>query len=109
MNRIHKNLSAGRWNNFSLAEQLANVGSEAGRAINWRGENAEFSNLAAERALELAELTISDPKNRRRLKELTRMREMLADYFFGSNEYSSSDQLWQKYFLSFNWAARKDK
>jgi hypothetical protein len=109
MNQIHKNLAAGHWNNFSLSEQMANVGSEVGRAINWREKNKEFSKLAAERALELAELTISDPKNRRKLKELVRMRETLADYFFGSNEYSSSDQLWQSYFLAFNWVARRDK
>jgi uncharacterized protein YozE (UPF0346 family) len=109
MNQIHKNLASGRWNNFSLVEQLANVGSEVGRAISWRGKNREFCTLAAERALELAELTISDPKNKKKLKELVRLRETLADYFFGSNEYSSSDQLWQNYFLAFNWAARRGK
>jgi hypothetical protein len=40
------------------------------------------------------------------LKELTRVREAINDYFYGSNEFSSSDVLWQKYFDHFNYAAR---
>ena len=32
----HKELAEGRWNNFTLAQQMANIGAEVGRAINWR-------------------------------------------------------------------------
>ena len=32
----HKELAEGRWNNFILAQQMANIGAEVGRAINWR-------------------------------------------------------------------------
>lgn len=107
MNYQHKNLAAGRWNQFSLIEQLANIGAEVGRAVNWRTKNnPAYSQMAFEQALELADLTIADPKNRHRLREVCRMRELLVDYFFGDNIYKSDDNFWQKYFYSFNYAAR---
>ena len=34
-NFYHKDLSDDRWLEFSFAEQMANVGSEVERAINW--------------------------------------------------------------------------
>lgn len=60
---------------------MANIGSEVGRMISWRGKNANYSAKAFERALELLDLTIVDSKNRPHLKELVRLREVLADYF----------------------------
>jgi hypothetical protein len=56
-------------------------------------------------SLELLYLTINDPKNKKRLKELLRMRETLIDYFVFDNEYKSTDELWQEYFYCFNYAA----
>jgi len=106
----HQNAAAGRWFQFSLIEQLANVGSEVLRAINWKNKNnKEYSKMAFERALELFDLTIADPKNIHRLREVTRSREFLVDFFAGDNIYGSSDQSWQKYFYSFNYAARVSK
>lgn len=103
----HKQLAAGRWRDLSLVEQLANVGSEVERAISWRKKgNGSYSRMAVERAIELLTLTIIDPKNKKRLKELTRVREVLVDYFFGENTFSSSDKLWHSYFYPFNRAAR---
>lgn len=107
MSYQHQELATGRWFIFSLSEQLANIGSEVERTINWQNKgNRQYANNAFERALELLDLTIIDKKNIKRLKELTRLREVLVDYFFGDNQYSSSDQLWQKYFYAFNYAAR---
>lgn len=102
----HKELAKGKWYKLSFFEQMANIGSEIERTINWRLKNKEYSLLAFYRALELLDLTISDKKNANRLKECVRMREVLADYFLGENEFSSSDTLWRKYFYSFNYAAR---
>ncbi len=102
----HQNLADGNWNKISFLEQMANIGSEVFRTINWQKKNKDYSNKAFERALELLVLTIDDTKNRSRLKELTRLKEVLADYFVFDNEYKSSDDLWQKYFYSFNYAAR---
>lgn len=103
---IHKELAAGRWLQFSLMEQLANVGTDIERAIRWKQKgNIESSEKAFDRALELLILTIRDPKNKRRLKELLYARELLTDYFMGANEYKTTDESWQKYFYPFNYAA----
>jgi hypothetical protein len=103
----HKELAAGRWFQLSLLEQLANVGSEVERALSWQEKkNAKYQTLAFERALELLSLTIGDGKNRQRLKELTRLREALIDFFCYDNAFQSSPELWRKYFDAFAWAAR---
>lgn len=102
----HQELAAGRWGRLSLVAQLANVGSEVERAITWRGKgNSEYARRAFERALELLDLTIADEKNRLRLRELTRLRETLADYFWFDNHYGSSDESWRRYFRAFTYAA----
>jgi len=109
MNFQHKELSQGRWKKLSFFEQMANIGSEVERAINWKNKNnAEYSRLAFERALELIDLTIADEKNRKRLRELTRVRENFVDYFICGNNYSSSEKNWKNYFYSFAFASRAD-
>jgi hypothetical protein len=101
----HRELAAGRWRSLSLLEQLAHTGSEVERALNWAAKgNAEYSALAVDRALELLDLTIADPKNRHRLKEITRVREVLLDYFVGSNEFASSPARWHAYFHAYGMA-----
>lgn len=102
----HETLAAGRWQAFSLVEQLANVGSEVERALNWLDKpNPEYSRLAFLRALELLNLTIADPRHRHRLKELTRLREALLDFFLGDNAFRSSEKSWRSYFYGFAYAA----
>lgn len=107
MNLIHhKNLSEKKWFSLSLAEQMANIGSEVERTIIWKKKNdPKYSRLAFERALELTDLTKLDPKNRNRLGELCRMREILIDWFL-DNQYHSSDKSWQNYFFAFNYLSR---
>ncbi len=107
MNYQHKYLADGRWFEIPFTAQMANIGSEVIRSINWKNKkNPEYSQKAFERALELLSLTISDIKNKKRLRELTRLYEVLVDYFAFDNEYKSTDQLWQNYFLAFNYKAR---
>ncbi|MEK6646392.1 MAG: hypothetical protein AABY84_06950 [Candidatus Firestonebacteria bacterium] len=107
MNYQHKDLANGRWFELSFPTQMANIGSEVIRAISWKSKNnPEYVRQAFERGLELLYLTISDQKNKKRLRELTRLYEILVDYFAFDNEYKSSDQLWQKYFFAFNYLAR---
>jgi hypothetical protein len=91
-------------------EQMANIGSEVERAIRWRQKNnLEYSARAFDRALELLELTISDRRHQHRLRELTRVREALLDYFVGDNQFHSSDDSWKKYFYAFGIAASLEK
>ncbi len=104
---VHVDLTLERWFKFTLFEQLANVGTDVDRAIRYRnnGDTPE-SKAAFERALELLDLTIEDPKNHgHRLKELRIARMALVDYFMGNNEYQSTDEQWQDYFYQFNYAA----
>jgi hypothetical protein len=103
----HAQLGAGRWRELSFFEQMANIGSEIERTVSWKKkDNPGYSRRAFERALELMDLTIDDGKNKTRLRELTRVREALVDYFVFDNIYQSTEQSWQKYFFVFNFAAR---
>ncbi|MEK7166972.1 MAG: hypothetical protein AAB732_00970 [Patescibacteria group bacterium] len=106
MNIQHKQLANGCWNKLTFFEQMANIGSEVERTIKWREKNTQYSQQAFERALELLSFTIDDPKNKTKLKEILRCRELWCDYIVGDNQYNQNDALWQNYFFAFNWAAR---
>ena len=106
MNIFHRDLS-NRWILLSIFEQMADIGAEVGRSINWKKKNnLKMSTNAFYRALELIDYTIEDLKNKNRLSELLRMRELLVDYLIGENIYHSSEDEWNKYFYYFNFAAR---
>ena len=108
MSYRHKELSAGGWNRIGFTAQMANIGSEIERALNWKAKNnPAYSQQAFERALELMDLTLDSARGLSRLKEVARAREAAADYFSGSNEYGSSEESWRNYFAPFIYAARK--
>ena len=108
MSYQHAELAQGRWSRMSFLEQMANIGSEVERAINWRAKgNSAYSQKAFERALELMDLTLSAATTFSRRRELARVREAAVDYFFGSNEFKSTDEAWRKYFLNFTYALRR--
>jgi hypothetical protein len=106
----HKDLDS-RWFEMSLMEQLGNIGSEVGRAINWKNKNnPQKSWQAFIRALELFDLTAADKKNRNcQLREILRARELFSDFLVGQNEYKSTKESWDKYFGQFAYAARKNR
>ena len=107
MSYQHKDLAAGRWSQLSLLEQMANIGGEVERALNWRvKKNADYAQRAFERALELIDLTLDSDRNYAHLKEIARMREAIVDYFFGTNQIKSSESSWRNYFLPFAYASR---
>lgn len=105
----HQQLSSGHWQDFTLMEQLANVGAEVGRCIAWQTNGYGNPQEAFYRALELIEFTLSDPKNKERLKEICRTREALVDWFTHSNTYHTTSAQWEVYFLQFTYAARLNK
>ncbi len=105
---IDKNLKK-RWGQFSLIEQLANIGSELNRALRWEGENPQLFESAIYRTLELLDLTISDWRWRKRLKELTRLREIICDTVWGEKEYQTSLADLERYFFYFALADRLHK
>jgi len=105
----HKELAAGKWKKLSFCEQMANIGSEVERALIWRAKNnIAYSQNAFNRGLELVDLTLETATGFARLKEIARMRESMVDYFFGTNQFGSTDALWRKYFSHFTYAVRKD-
>ena len=89
---------------MAFVEQMGNIGTEINRAIQWKEKDRNKSIAAFERGLELLDLTIEDPKNRRGLKELCRLREVAADYFCSDNEYDSTSDSWESYFYPFSYA-----
>ena len=109
MSYQHKNLAVGRWSQMSFLEQMANIGSEVERALNWQTKHhTAYSQNASERALELLDLTLESVKGYARLKEVARVRETIVDYFFGTNQFLSTQTSWRKYFSHFTYAARKN-
>ena len=106
----HKTLAAGRWYELSLREQLGNVGSEINRAIIWRGKDEKKYHDSLDRACELMDLTLQDPRWRNeRLRELTRAREMITDAISGGKKYGSTLEDLDRYFFAFAYAARVER
>ncbi len=105
---IQKNLAAGRWQKFSLAEQLGNIGSEVSRAARWKDKDEKLFWGAVERALELFDLTLDDPRWKGRRWEIARAREVFCDAVYGGKLYKSSLQELTRYFDIFAFAARKN-
>jgi hypothetical protein len=106
----HRGLTLERWQQFSLLEQLANIGAEVSRALSWKKKGElEKSQKALERGLELFDLTIQDRRWQYRLKEILRTREIVCDYFLGDNQYQSTSESIDKYFLQFAIAARRQR
>lgn len=107
---IHNELASGRWFELSFEEQMANIGAEIGRALSWRAKgDMTISQNALERGLELFDLTISDIRWKHRLKEITRMREVVCDYFYGNNQYQATPESIDKYFYYFAVASRNNQ
>lgn len=107
----HRELASGRWHTMTIAEQLGNVGSEYERALSWkeRGDTARFEQ-AFSRLIELLDLTIVDPRwQNHRLKELTRLKEVICDELYNEvPEFDHPSDL-RQYFLHFGTLARKEK
>ncbi len=106
---IHADLAAGRWQTLTLAEQLANVGSEVDRAIRaWEAQRSDRFERALERALELFDLTANDERWRgHRRREILRVREEFCRLFFDDHPPQDSARGLSKYFLQFGILARR--
>ena len=86
-NRYHKNLDMEKWQKFSKQEQILNIAAEFSRAKNWlkKNDNNEVLNCL-NRAFELIDLTINDLKWKKSLKELLRLRGILAEFYLQKNK-----------------------
>lgn len=104
---IHRSLAEGRWQQLTLLEQLANIGSEFRRAARAKesGNDARFV-AALQRCLELFDLTLADERWHGRRREIARAREVVVDLLVGSNEHGATADALDRYFLAFATAAR---
>lgn len=105
---IHKQAAAGAWGRLELVEQLGNVGSEVDRAIRaWNAGNTRRFDSAFDRALELFDLTATDPRwYGHRCQEVLRAREEFCRLFFDPNVPPDSAEGLRRYFFGFGYAAR---
>jgi len=105
---IHQEQALGAWHQRTISEQLANVGSGVGRIRKRQTRNSEIAEKAFIRALELLDLTISDPRwSGPRRKELTRVRSFLCDAMDGGKKFQTTLEHLDRYFLAFAVAARR--
>ena len=111
MNRI-SHMSAERWQKLSFVEQMANIGSEVYRSINWSRRKDDRFQAAFERALELFYLTADDKRWIGRYKEITRSRDMFCTLLLNPENYKKpEDELdfLNRYFLEFAMCVRNRK
>lgn len=105
----HAALAAGRWHELPLVEQLANIGSEVGRATRAKSLGNEHRMASAmDRCLELFDLTLADRRWQGRRGEIARAREVVCDYLIGDNAHGSTAESLDAYFLPFAMAARRN-
>ena len=109
MTITHTDLAAGRWQALTLAEQLANVGSEVDRAIRaWEAQRSDRFERALQRALELFDLTATDERWRgHRPREILRVRGEFCRLFYDDSVPRGSARGLARYFLQFGVLARR--
>ena len=94
-------VSEKRWHTLTLAEQMANIGSEVGRAAKWQNKDDKTFDGAVVRTMELIDLTLEDTRWRSRLLELGRLKELFCDGVLGGKEYGTALSDLETYFLPF--------
>ncbi len=103
---IHTDLANGKWFTMTLSQQMGNTGSEIHRLVLSQNRDQPRFDAALDRALELIDLTLADPRWKKRYKEIARVREVLCDIIFGENQYDTSLKDLDNYFFQFALAAR---
>ena len=99
-----------RWSKFSLFEQMGHIGSEISRArLCQEQKDAVACTNSLERAFELVDLTIADKRWQQRLKEVCRLRELLADQYGTTKIYQVSLNDLEGYCMDFALAARRER
>lgn len=78
----HSKLSIDKWFSLPAHHHVLMIAAELNRAKNWI-EKGDWNHVRScyERAFELVDLTVNDPKWRGKIRELLRFREMLAEMY----------------------------
>ncbi len=102
MTPLHRTLTLENWQKLKLNNQLANIGSEVSRVIQWhKARNALQADKALHRALELIDLNLTAKRWRSRWMEIARLREALCDRFAGNRTFEISLKSLEDNFLVF--------
>lgn len=92
-----------KWMQLSFAEQLGHIGSELSRARHWEEQKDPLNKeKALARALELLDLSLDDDRWKTRLKELTRLREIVSAWFCGPIPYEVAPEALERYCAAFS-------
>jgi len=101
-----------RWAELTFYEQMGNIGSEVGRAINaHRYGNAARETRAIDRAIDLFSATVEVLINTEysyRLKEVLRARDEFLRLFFDDTFDKDAANI-ERYFMDFAFLARADR
>ena len=91
-----------RWIQFAPAQQLGNIGSEITRARIREEENdMNGRNQALLVALELIDLSLDDARWNSGVKEIARLREVVADWYADTHVYNIPRKKIEEYCVSF--------
>ena len=97
-----------RWAELSIFEQMGNIGSEVGRAVNaTRAGKDRRAQGAVDRAVDLLDATVEVlvAQKSPRVKEVLRAREEFLRLFFDGTFEDDADNI-ERYFSQFATAAR---
>ncbi len=80
--KYHKTLTEEKWSKFPFFKQILMIANELNRASKWIEKNDFLEvKFCYERSFELLYLTIETLKDKRKLRELLRFKEMMAMFY----------------------------
>ena len=99
----HKSLTSEKWNSYTKPQQILMIASELHRSkIRMLKKNNSEVNLAYERAFELIDLTVEDPKWKYATKEMLRLREVMGEIYCQTDKDMNLNNMCFKLLLSFH-------
>lgn len=102
MNKFHKNITQGKWNQYSKKNQILMMASEIGRAKSWiANKNFDEVKNCYLRAIELLDMTVGDQKWKNGWKELLRFKELLGEAY--SYEFANMSFCLSMYKVLLSW------
>ena len=103
MDKLNRNFAdLEKWDEFSLSQQMGNIGAEVSRVI--RFKNTPRAKSSFDKALELIDLTVQSLVVKKRFPAVSEMlahRELLCNYFYKDDTSVTTPDRLEKYYISF--------
>jgi hypothetical protein len=93
-----------KWNEFSLAQQMGNIGVEVNRVIKYKDSHSARAQINIKNALKFVDLTIQSLIMNNRIsaaEEVMQSRRLLWSYFFKNDTRAIEPEKLAEYYLSF--------